>query len=382
MTADAAPSVLRRKTRTSPAAVGPSAMDVPKAIRIALARAGDVVLDAPVSVRGVAIDGLLPERLGQDGVENPLLMRLKDGQSATGLLVICSQTLAAVIEASTLGTVFAGEAPVRKPTKTDAALIRGFADAFLGHFGALSEEIAHPPPVAGYTTVAPFEDMRAAQMTLADAAHKRFRITVDFGLGAKVGQIDLVLPTHRDPVQTEADAEADWSDALERTVLATSAEIEAVLGRIALPLEHVAALKPGDVIPLPEISVDDVSLIAPTGKRVAGARLGRAGAARAVRIRLVEPEGSPPLPGLDPLGMDAAADHGGPGPLSLPPALTDGAADLALPNAGMDLHATQPEPLSLDPAPMALAASEIDFPQAGAAAIDPNALALPGIDVD
>ncbi|MEL7114901.1 MAG: FliM/FliN family flagellar motor switch protein [Pseudomonadota bacterium] len=313
MSVEAAQTVLRRKTRAGQGTVGPTAMDTPKAIRVAFARAGDTALEVPLGVRKVEVDAVLPEDLSVTDPDNVLVMQVTDGEGTPGAVLMCPQSVAAVIEATTLGKVSSGEAQARAPTRTDARLVTGFLDAALSGFAELATEMAHPPSVEDYTVTARFDDLRTAQMALGDVAHKRFTVTVDFALGAKVGVVTIILPAQRVRAPQAGDLEhpSTWSASLEKAVMGTAAELEAILCTTKLPIEMLAALKPGDVLPLPGASLDSVTLRAVNGKRASNARLGRAGPMRAVRVRLNASDEQ----GLDADGFtaDTGVGHGGAG---------------------------------------------------------------------
>lgn len=344
MSSEADQKVLRKKAGASPAAVGPTAMDVQKAMRFAAAKSGDSVLSVPVGVRAVSDSLLMPDDLEEGLPPDAMLLRLNDEGGSIGMAAIGLQAVAAVIEASTLGTVLAGETAERPPTRTDAMLVSAYLDAFLAGFGMIIAEVQRPPPVAGYRCTDPFADLRAAQLVLADAAHIRYDITFDFGLGAKVAPIVIVLPKER-AAAAQAMPEDEWTEALEKVVLSSAAEIQAILGRITLPLEQASNLTIGDVIPLEELSLDRVHLLDMTGKRAALGRLGRAGQNRAVRVNLVEEE---------------EADGG-----AAPPMLQEFAAPQPLP---------EPEPMGMPMAePMALEAP-MEAPQDALGMIEPMSI--------
>ena len=67
-------------------------------------------------------------------------------------------------------------------------------------------------------------------------------------------------------------------------VMQTSTEVEAIRGRLRLPLAIAEALKVGQVLPLLELDIGDVSLEASDGSRIANCRLGQSGGMRAVRV--------------------------------------------------------------------------------------------------
>ena len=78
---------------------------------------------------------------------------------------------------------------------------------------------------------------------------------------------------------------------MERTVMATPAQLEGVLDRLRLPWSAVVALKAGDLIPLPMAALDRVQMEGVGGRRLAMGRLGQCRGHRAVRLSLEEAEG-------------------------------------------------------------------------------------------
>lgn len=323
-------SVLRRKTGTSQPSVGPTAMDAQKAIRVGMARAGDAALGVTVSARNISIESAMPESLTEVDASDSLLLVLRDPAGGVGLAMLCAQSLGAIIEASTLGAVFQGEASDRRPTFTDSVLAGPLIDAFLSAFEGLAEEITPPLPIEGFRTQGTFGDMRAVIMALDDDVHKKYSATLDFGLGAKIGTLMLFLPVHRAAAEEPEVPTADvWGDALHRAVMGTHAELNAELARIKMPLSKAAGLQIGDVLPLGQASISGISLMTGPGKPVARGKLGRAGGLRAVRVQMAGDEEAAPqvdmggsegldfglaaasLPAPDAGGLDALADLGG-----------------------------------------------------------------------
>ncbi|KMW57136.1 Flagellar motor switch protein [Candidatus Rhodobacter oscarellae] len=314
-------------------------MDTAKAMRFAMAKAGDNVLETPVGVREVSEGTLLPDDLPEGLPDNPLLVRIEDELGNNGVAICCQQTVGAVIEASTMGTVLPVEAPERAPTRTDAALVGAFLDSFLVKFGEFAETCEERPPVEGFHTEERLDDPRAAQMVLPDATHRRYRVTLDFGLGAKVGQMILIFPNSRKEIPSAVKSAEEWSASLEKAVMGTSARIDAVICRTKVSLAEVTNWSPGDVVPLEGAALNNLMLYGASGKKVTRAKMGRAGPFRAVRVimgadadNLSEPSA------LDALAISAAQDMG---LAALPPAAPPPPAPLGAaeppPLGGIDL---------------------------------------------
>jgi hypothetical protein len=114
--------------------------------------------------------------------------------------------------------------------------------------------------------------------------------------------------------------------------------MEAILCRVRLPLQSVLTFAPGQVVPLPGISVRHIALEAPRGRPVAQVHLGQSRGFRAVRILPPDAKEASPTayrPAPRPAGDDllphlasAASGTSGPG---LPPLPQAGLPDLGLP---------------------------------------------------
>ncbi|MCP3971618.1 MAG: FliM/FliN family flagellar motor switch protein [Rhodobacteraceae bacterium] len=365
MADSAAMSVLQRMAAPKGVVTGLSEMTPARALRHALARAGDEVLGTAVGLREMAEGTMVPDDIAEGLPEPALFLLLEGADGARGVAIACAQVVGAVIEAQTIGQVLQTAAAERCPTRTDAALVGSFLDPALGLFGALLTGCAAPPPVDGFTCGAALTDARAVQMVLADAAHLRFRMEIDFALGAKTGKLQLVLPAERTASPAARKSAENWQGTLEKAVLGTSARLEAVLCRLRLPLAEITRFQVGDTLPLDGAGLDDVSLEGPVGATLIKARLGRSGPVRAVRLML---GGPPPAAPVMQQGAIASAAAPVPGPMDLesgldaaPMGLEPGMLDVAplevAPLAAMDLGL--PDPGGLSPAP--LEAAPLDF---------------------
>lgn len=286
MADEAAIPVLRRKAGRARAAPEAPAMTPEKAMRTAVARAGDAALGVPVSMRALALGEGYPEKLAEDWPEPALFALLQGADGRRALAVACPQAVAAAVEAQTMGQVLPGEAAERRPTRIDAAMLEGFLDALLGVFGDMAEGCEGLPGVAGYRCDRPVADARAGAMALEDVPHVSAAAELDFGLGAKAGRLALVFPARAAGRERGAPDGAMWRDRMQRSVLGSEARLQAVLCRMQRPLSAVTGLAVGDVVPLGAATLDGVALSGPGGRTVIRGRLGRSGAMRAVRVRI------------------------------------------------------------------------------------------------
>jgi len=286
MTEAADTLVLRRKAGASRAQAQLTAMTTSKALRLAIARAGDEVLDVPIGLQDLAEARDLPEALLTEAPDPALFVRLRGPDAREGLAVLCPQAVAAVLEAQLTGQVLPQAAADRRPTGTDAMMVEGVLDQVLLHFAAYAADCQPPLPVGGYLSGTTLSDARAAVLTLEDAAHLQFDLTLDFATGAKTGRLRLLFPAEAPSDGIPGGGGAAWRESFQRNVFASEAQLEAVLCRLSLPVAEIAALQPGDLLPLGRASLDGVHLKGPDGGTVQTVRLGRSGPMRAVRIRV------------------------------------------------------------------------------------------------
>ncbi|WP_379561704.1 FliM/FliN family flagellar motor switch protein [Psychromarinibacter halotolerans] len=374
--------VLRRMLGARRAALGLSEMTPAKAMRLSLAKTGDRTLGVPIVLKDLGRKSLMPDDLAAALPDPALILRLDGPGGAVGLAVMCPQAVAAAIEAQTLGKVLPGAAPDRKPTATDALLMRDLVEMTLESFASLAADCTGLPAMEGYGFAGRMPDARVSAMALQDAAHLHLIAELDFSGGVKTGQLHFVLPNRtRAAMPGTAEEPGDWPDLMEKAVMASPVSLEARLCRLRLPLSEVSRLHVDQVLPLEQATLDGVELRGMDGRKLMGARLGRSGAMRAVRLR--SGDAPPPQPalsaGLGPMSaapaMPAATGPAAPG---LAP------ADLAAP----DFDAPGPLPLDpapLDPAPLDPASSTPDFPAPEPMALDDipalDPVPMPGIDL-
>ncbi|GEM_PF-290014 len=251
--------------------------------------------------------------------EHALLSILEQDGEPRGLAVLDAQSLAALIEVQTTGRVVPREAPGRVPTRTDALLAAGFLDRLLSTFHDLMREaeldtadmlddVCH-----GYCV----KDARAVGMALPESDFFLLDLDLDYGDGAKTGQIRLALMPATGQRQSAGAAEA-WNQQLQKAVSCAEVRMDAVLARKRMALGEVSQLRPGSLITLPGQVIENVRLCDMTGREVNKGVLGQANGFRAVMLtgRICDQDAEPPV--MDLPVMDAS-DPAPPDPA--PPAL-------------------------------------------------------------
>lgn len=259
---------------------------------LALARAARDSLGLRLDCAPVRVgSGSLAELL-ERAPERALILLLEGPGGGGGVLMLCPETLAALIEVQTLGKVTALPVPPRKPTRTDAAMVAEWADRALA---GLEEALLADDDLVwtdGFRQAGFLDEPRPLALVLEDVPWQIMQADCDLG-GLRRGQILLALPTEgrgRQPqrplpaARPEQDESADFAVALEEQVMAAEAQVQAELLRLTMPLGELMSLKPGQVLPLPDAALDRIDLCGVDGRLCAQGRLGQQRGMRAVRI--------------------------------------------------------------------------------------------------
>lgn len=305
-----------------------------RALRQAVAQAAQDV------ARLVAVAGAVEEARTTLGPveaalpDAPLLALVEGTDSRFGLVVLDGQAVAALIEMQTTGRVVPRPAAPRAPTRTDAIMCADFIDRTLELVEARLGEANLPdaPVFSGFRYAMALPDPRAISMTLEDVPYRKLSLTVDFGHGAKSGEIAVILPY--DPPGQRPDRGDDgtaFTTVLREQVFAAEAQLSVTLARRKMTVAEVAGLAVGSVIALPQDALAKVAIEDIDGRVVARGRLGQAEGHRAVRVReglAATPGGAAPGPASRraPLHLESA---GGTAAIPAPGAVSDPGDDLA-----------------------------------------------------
>jgi flagellar motor switch protein FliM len=201
-----------------------------------------------------------------------------------------------VIERQTLGRVSSLPPELRRPTRTDAAMVAGLIDAGLAALDTALQLEEDRVWAGGFRYASHLSDARPLALILEDAPYRVLRAEVALGAGEKRGTVLLARPaagrgTPPPPqAQTARAREAVvFTAALGEQVMAASSVLDAVLARITLPLAQVMALGPGEVLRLGSAALDRIDFDGIDGVRLGGGRLGQNRGMRAVRLAETEP---------------------------------------------------------------------------------------------
>lgn len=285
-------TVLKRMAEAGRPRLRFAVMSPAKALRVGLAKAAYDRIRLALIVDKVSEDRLsLAELL--DALEDRALLAVLNGPAqGLGLVALSPQVLAALVEMQTMGRVTQGEALARRPTRTDATMAVEFIDRVMVE---LETALAGEMDViwAGSFRYASFlNDPRPLGLLLEDTAYRVFRLDLDLSQGAKRGTMLLALPAtgRGNPPERRGAATVDpaaiWAQEMERTVMATPAQLEAVLHRVTIPLSAVMRLQAGDLLPLPMAAVEKLRLEGSGGRMLVTGRLGQARGFRAVKLSM------------------------------------------------------------------------------------------------
>lgn len=234
-------------------------------------------------------DASLPEVL--DLAEPGMFLALLEGQGdRMGLLMASPAVLGGMIEAQTTGSVDAVPPPLRKPTQTDAAMMAPMIDVFLRLAEQRCTTLPQAAQIAGYAYGSFLDDPRPLGLMLEETDFCIMNFRVSLGYGAKSGDWIVIVPrpavSHPSRAEdaTRSKADEEWQDRIEVVVAESSVTLEAVLCRVQLTLSEALRLRPGDVLRVPETSLEMLSLESIDQTALCIARLGQARAQRALRL--------------------------------------------------------------------------------------------------
>jgi len=282
---DSADSVIHRKAQVARDGFDAREMSPAKALRLALAKSAARLMGLALTVRTVEQASLLlpkvEEVMGDDG----LLVLLDGPDQARGAVRLDLQMVAALIEMQLKGRVASGEAEPRPFTPTDAAIAQPLINAVLDGFDETLIEAGLSNCAQSFRFGDRVADARTLALALSDPDYDHFRLSVDLAGGAKSGVLDLVLPKAPHNLTNTTDGEAEaLAIKLEQNALNAPVTLDAILGRVRVPLHDVCAWKPGTVLPLSPDVLSEARLLGAGRHVVTGVKLGQLNGFRAVRL--------------------------------------------------------------------------------------------------
>ncbi len=303
--------VIRRKIDRARPQQAEGAPGADRGWRLALARAARDAMGLDLEFRGLTIARRsLAEIL--ELVPDRALLGLLDGPAGgLGVIMLAPPVTAAFIEKQTLGRLSAQPPGPRKASRIDAAMVAGVIDRALAGLDETLAEEADLSWAGGFRYAGYLEDARPLGLMLEEEAYRVLSAEVALGGQGREGQVILVLPAQgkgEGPaigVETVDSTAPQFTAALSAQVMLADCRLDAVIGRLTLPLRQIMALQQGQTLVLPSAAVDGVSLETADGRQIAAARLGQHRGLRA--LKLAEAAAVRPAPPA-PLRPSATAD--------------------------------------------------------------------------
>ncbi|WP_284163289.1 FliM/FliN family flagellar motor C-terminal domain-containing protein [Frigidibacter sp. SD6-1] len=288
--------------RTRPAEGG---FRLERALFTALARVAERQMHLPVALRDSGLASRTAPEIAELLPDQALVLLIEGPEGALGTAVLDPGALSGLSEQLMLGRIGATPPDPRKPTRTDAVMMAGFLDAVLAEFDLLvaEEGTSGADWATGFRYSAHLADPRPLALMLEAPLYHSLRLSLALG-GAegRAALLSLSMPARgglalapaAGASATAAVAADPWGEPLSRAVERVEAEVEAVLGRVTLPLADLLRLEPGHSLPLPRQALTMVQVEGGDGSLICLAHLGQGNGHRVLRLRPAE-EGQPPI---------------------------------------------------------------------------------------
>ncbi|MDP3195755.1 FliM/FliN family flagellar motor switch protein [Tabrizicola sp.] len=282
--------VIRRKIDRARPTQAEGAPGADRGWRLALARAARDAMGLDLEFRSLAIARQSLAEILEQAPDLALIALLDGPRGGLGVIMLAPTVTASFIEKQTLGRLGQQSPPPRRASRIDAAMVAGVIDrALVGLDETLAEE-ADFSWAGGFRYSSYLEDARPLGLLLEEDAYRVLSAEVALGMEGRTGRVLLVLPAiGRGEVpqiaEDEVDAEAPhFTSALSAQVMQADCRLDAVIGRLTLPLRQIMTLQAGETLLLPRAALDSISLETIEGRHVAGARLGQHRGMRALKL--------------------------------------------------------------------------------------------------
>ena len=283
--------VIRRKIDRArqPAAEGAPGAD--RGWRLAFGRASRDMMGLSVEFRRLRVLRLSLGEVMEFIPDRSLVSMLDGPQGTLGVLFMAPGVTSAVIEMQTLGRLSRHTPPARRPTRIDAAMVAGLIDRALSGLDDTLAEEADRTWASGFRYASFLDDARPLHLLLEDEPLRVLVADLTLGDAAeREGQVILALPAAgraEAPKDASIGSEHErplFTAALAEHVMQVESRLEAVIGRLSLPLAQIMALEAGQMLALGSAALDSVTVEAADGRRLARARLGQNRGMRAVKL--------------------------------------------------------------------------------------------------
>jgi flagellar motor switch protein FliM len=282
--------------RRAPVLPAPVPTTPAKAAATAIGRAADrlygLVVQPVHVVPGVMTLAELPELLP----DLPLVVVLQGAGDHLGMIALCPQAVASLIEVQALGRVTARTLERRRPTRSDAMLCADFINLLLTELSAETAGLDGFQGIGGYRFLTHLDDPRPLVLMLEDKPLRSLSFDLRMGApDARVGKVLLAVPqSHKaaaakpqvDPTRAPASVKpAAPRASMCGAVQQASLDVVGVLCRRSVSLAELRALAPGRILQLPRACLTDAQLETGDGQILAAGKFGEAEGCHAIRLR-------------------------------------------------------------------------------------------------
>lgn len=285
-----AQTVLGRKAAAGREERKARAMTLQKALRLALAKVADSLLDMPMAVIGAVVQPVDGDEIEAIFEEGKLLLLMDGPARAIGAVMIDPIIVGALIQQQTLGTVMADLGDTRAMTRTDAAICAPLIDTLIARAAPILDDENDCALIDKFTFGAKAEDARTLALSLDASDYVSIKLTVDVARGVRQGDITLVLPSLAARSEARDDGGLDDDEVLAppgpdltKMVMGLNAELEMVVCQVHVPLHKMRALSVGDTVDIVPGTFPSVQITTRMGRVLGRGLVGHVDGVRAVR---------------------------------------------------------------------------------------------------
>jgi flagellar motor switch protein FliM len=286
--------VIRRKIDRARQAQADGAPGADRGWRLALARAARDAMGLDLAVQKLTVTRASLAEIIEIAPDRSLVALLDGPAAGIGVVLLSPSVTSALIEMQAMGRLSSQAPPARKATRIDAAMVAAVIDRALAGLEESLMEEADLTWAGGFRYGSFLDDIRPLPLLLEEEVYRVLSADVILGDAGRTGQIVLILPAigraERPVIEGEDDGEdaQHFNRALATQVMQTDCLLDAVIGRVRLPLGRVMSLEIGEVLDLPLAGLDMIALETLQGRRLARARLGQNRGMRALKLTEVE----------------------------------------------------------------------------------------------
>lgn len=274
-----------------------------QAAATAIGRTAETLYHLPVRTESVTLNGVSLAEIPELLPEGALLMILQGKGDETGVMALCRQAVAALIEMQTCVRITARPVPNRRLTRGDALMCAEFGNSLLAELATELGELNGFSDWGDFRYATFLDDPRPLELILDDALFHSLTCRLTFGQD-QVRQSTIFLALPRSEAQSDAPVVPEMvlqsrprlSEAASASVAAPAmpdlavsvqdvpVDLFAVLCRRRMTLGEVRGLTEGAIINLPRVTLSDVTLELASGEVLAGGKLGEAEGYHAIRL--------------------------------------------------------------------------------------------------